>query len=115
MATISHTQSAVARGISKVEWTGLGQGDTGDVADLLAARHLTIQIDGNLSGTPTVNIQGSNDGSNWFNLADLAGSEVASGSGDIVEIQEHPLHFRPNVSSGDGDTDINVRAAIVHI
>lgn len=105
-----------SQGATKTTWTGLSTSDrNGDAADLNGARFVTIQLKGNFSGTPTVNIQGSNDGgTTWANLKGLDHTEIGATGAAIVEIEAHPLQVRPSLSSGDASTDIDVIMSVRH-
>lgn len=54
----------------------------------------------------SVQLEGSNDGVNWFKLSPAA--LTANGSFAILGVTEVPKYIRPNVTAGDGTTSITV-------
>lgn len=61
----------------------------------------TVQVTGTFGSGGTVAIEGTLDGTNWFELTDF----TAAGGVGIV----NPLKgIRPHVTAGDGTTDLDV-------
>lgn len=70
------------------------------------SRRGSIQAIGTF-GSGTVRLQGSNDGTNWANLANLAGTTIGLTSAGIAEFNVHTQYLRPLMTSGTAD-DVDV-------
>lgn len=81
---------------SIVKWTG--ETGTGVAADVSNYPDVTIQA----TGTGTVTVEGSNDGTNWVALNDVGGAAVslAAASNAMSVLKEHPVMIRPVVAGG---------------
>lgn len=84
----------------KAEWPSLAGATTGLGANLLNTRDKTFQASGTF-GSATVKPQGSNDGTNWFDLTDGT-SAVSLTSAGGKRIVENPLYVRVVTSGGTG-------------
>lgn len=94
-------------------WSDMKSGDTGEAVDYPQRPDKTITITGVFDGA-TVVIEGSNDGTNWYTLKDLSATDLsftaASGAKTVLE---NTRFYRPDVSGGTGNTNINVIAQAV--
>jgi hypothetical protein len=54
----------------------------------------------------SVQMEGSNDGTNWFILS--APARTTAGAFAPLGVTEHPKFIRPNVTAGDGTTALTV-------
>lgn len=94
-----------------LSWTALGNADDGAAYSLPFAADITAQMIGTFGGA-TVKLQGSNDGTNWFDLTKRGGtsalSVTAAGGGSA---NENPAYIRPITSGGTG-TNVSVIVAI---
>jgi hypothetical protein len=69
----------------------------------------TVQVAGTFGAGGNLRIEGSNDnGSNYAALNDPQGNALNVGAAKIEAIIEVPLLMRPNVTAGDGTTDLDV-------
>jgi hypothetical protein len=73
----------------------------------------TVQVTGNFAGSASLGIQGSNDSTDgadgvWFSLEGPGDSALAftAAGGDVIK--ENPAWIRPNMSSGNGSSDLDV-------
>lgn len=112
MATINSTADRNSvNGAILLTWPALGNADDGAPYALPFAAITTFQASGTFGGA-TVKLQGSNDGTNWFDLTKAGGtsalSVTAAGGGSA---NENPAYIRP-VSSGGTGTAVNVVVAI---
>ena len=86
--------------------------EQGDVCAYIRAGHLSdkpVTATGSFSGSGSVPMQGSNDGTNWFALTDAGDAAIAFAAAGGEVIIENPLFIRPGpVASGDGSTDIDI-------
>lgn len=110
MATINavRTEHDDGRTVS-VSWTNLVQAtsDVGAGAMVGDLDRLDIQAFG--TNATTVEIQGSNDGTNWNALgAGVTLTVGASGSSPVTSLAVRPRFLRPNTPSAGADTDVVV-------
>lgn len=103
------TQFGNNAGVS-ITWSGLLQGDNGDLADYSSFINKTFHAFGNFGGSAaTVTIQGSNDGVNWAQLSDVVGNALSlTTSKPIRRTDDIPRYVRPLISGGDGTTNLTV-------
>lgn len=91
-------------------WAGLLQSssDTGAPVDVSRYNKICVQVKGTFGAGGTVTWQGSFDGgTTWGAL----GAGVTSTDTKVTNILERPALIRPNVTGGDGTT--NVTAMLV--
>jgi|SRR5215510_3186460 len=98
-------------GLWTVTYASLLTAETGLSIDLpIDAPMRSVQISGTFGAGGTVDIQGSNDGSNWFAMwssfakADLTGVTAAV----LSDMVQNCKFLRPRVNGGDGTTNIQV-------
>lgn len=68
----------------------------------------SVQVFGTFGAGGTCTIQGSNDGVTWHTLNDPQGDPLAITVAGIYQVQELSRHIRPNVTAGDGTTNLDV-------
>jgi len=113
MATINLTSTDrnTVAGAILLTWEALGNADQGGAYTLPFAADITVQAIGTF-GSATVRLQGSNDGTNWFNLTQKGGTTaIALTSAGGAAVNENPAYIRPATSGGTG-TDVDVIVAI---
>lgn len=101
----------IAKGVLKSTWTGLLNGDQGTPLDAPNLPDKTLQIKGTPGVGFSLTIEGSNDGGTTYDpLEDPQGGALTfTTTTDIMEaIQENPGQLRPNVTAGDGTTNVDV-------
>ncbi len=91
------------------EWLALANGDTGSPALSGYLSDRTVQVDGTFGVGGSVTLQGSMNAVDWFTLMDDATNALTFTAAGMKIVLENPLHIRPNVTSGDGATALNVR------
>lgn len=92
-----------------IVWSGLLNGDTGAPFEHADYGDKTVQIQGTAGAGLSVTLQGSNDGTNWVALTDPQGNAVTKTAvGALEVVAENPRYIRPNVTAGDGTTDLTV-------
>jgi len=91
---------------SVITWQGLTTGDTGRPLEMTGWADRSIQITGTFGGA-TVNIEGSNNGTNWSLLTDPQGNNIALTSAKIEQVMEITRYMRPSISGGSG-ASINI-------
>lgn len=113
MATIALTSTNrnTVNGAILLTWEALGDADSGAGYALPFAADITVQAIGTFASA-TVKLQGSNDGTNWFDLTKKGGTSAASfTAAGGATANENPAFIRPNTSGGSG-TDIDVVVAL---
>lgn len=107
MATTVHTTDAATRQTDGflVTWAAIPNGNQGDGA---AGPWDTawFVVTGTFGVGGSVQIEGSNDGTNWFKLS--AAAVTSAGIVAPLGATERPKFIRPNVTAGDGTTAITV-------
>ncbi len=113
MATIALTTTDrnKVNGATLLTWEALGNADDGAPYAMPYAADITVQVIGTFGGA-TVKLQGSNDGTNWFDLTKRGGTSAASvTAAGGFSANEMPAFIRPATSGGTG-TDVDVIVAI---
>lgn len=107
MATTNHTSDAStgqADGVTAT-WAAIPNGNNGDGhGGPYTTAHFTVT--GTFGVAGSVQLQGSDDGVNYYNLSTTA--LVAAGSFAPLGANEHPKFIRPIVTAGDGTTALTV-------
>ena len=111
MATIAPTIETIDNTNTKVvTWSSLTTTDSeGDPISLVEWGDRCVQ--GVLTGTTaTLELQGSNDGTNWATLTDVHDTALSIiVDGNLYQVAEVPIYVRPAITGGgDGTTDIDV-------
>lgn len=114
MATVALTQKKHIRGVHEFKWTPLTTTNSdgakaGPDSGAPSLPDKTVHVTGTAGASFSMNIEGSNDGTNWVILTDPQGNVLTFTAIDKLEqIQENPLYIRPNVTAGDGTTSVTV-------
>ena len=90
------------------KWTGLANGDTGAPLAWPPGSDKTVQVRGTFGTGGHCKIEGSLDGTNYYVLTDPTGNALDFTSAGIKAITEHCPWIRPNITAGDGTTDLEV-------
>jgi hypothetical protein len=108
MATISAAVSRISNNSVVITWTGATNGDTFEPVPSEFADYSdrSIQASGTFGGA-TINLQGSNDGTNYANLSDPQGVVIGLTAAGIKQVLEAVRYQRPAISGGTGSS-INV-------
>jgi hypothetical protein len=79
-------------------WAALANGETGDAGEAPQNPDKSVQVSGTFT---SLDIQGSNDGTNWAILHDSTGSVLTFTAAGIKPILENTLYVRPaNIVAG---------------
>lgn len=89
-------------------WSGLGNGDTGIPVRFSGLADKSVQVSGTFSTGGEVTMEGSMDNTTWATLNDPQGNPITLTTGGVEAILENPRYVRPNVTGGDGSTDLTV-------
>lgn len=108
MAERTATVQVDSAGHLVAHWTGLLNGDTGRPVSLRAFGDASVQLAGTLGTGGNVNLEGSNNGgASWAQLNDPQGNPISLSDLTTIEtILEYVEQIRPNVTAGDGATDL---------
>jgi hypothetical protein len=107
VVTINPGSSGVEHAVL-LTWSGLLNGDTGAPVTFHDYPDRTVQITGTFGASGSVSFEGSNDGTNWVVLTDPQGGAITKTSASIETVTEVPRYVRPNVTAGDGTTNLVV-------
>jgi hypothetical protein len=111
MAIRAATTTWRSKRVAEIKWTGLLNGDTGDAQATGTLSDKSIQVLGTFGTGGTVVLEGSNDGgTTWSTLNDTRGegNALSFTSSDLRQTLENTRHIRPNVTAGDGSTNLTV-------
>jgi len=110
MATITPALT-VTSGVGILTWTGVSTADT------MTAQVIKEKIGaiGSVAftgtwGSATVKLQGSNDGTNYFDLKDVTGNTISATANAYFEFSLSCLYLKPASSGGSAD---NVEVTVV--
>jgi len=108
MATVSPSINLSVAENPRVIWDGIVTGDTINSFTMSQQYGLAaaIQISGTFGGA-TVKMQVSNDNTNFFDMEDVTGTAVSTGSGALYEVSTAAVFIKPVVTGGSGN-DIDV-------
>lgn len=102
------TTTFPAHGVALATWASLANGEAGSPISLPRYPDKTFQISGTFGAGGSVNIEGSNDGSNWNILADINGNALTRTASGVDTISDNPFYIRANCTAGDGTTNLKV-------
>lgn len=88
------------------KWANIGNGVQGAGWRMRPYRTAFFQASGTFGAGGSVQLEGSNDGTNWGKLSVAALTAV--GVFAPLGNNEYPEFIRPNVTAGDGTTSITV-------
>ncbi len=113
MTVIVPTQERSQDRVEKITWANMGNGDTGKWVHVGGFADKTVGVIVNAAGSgDSVTMEGSqNGGTNFGDLHDPQGNVLTlTGAtiNDLEVISETPEAIRPNVTAGDGTTDLTV-------
>ncbi len=91
-----------------ITWNPLANGDSGAPYEGVDFADRCLTIAGTFGAGGSVNIEGSNDGTNYFVLTDPQGNNFTKTAAALETIEENPRFLRPRVTAGDGSTAIVV-------
>lgn len=92
--------------VEVITWANMANGDTGAAANWAKYQDRSVTFTGTFGTGGTIKLQGSNDGTNWFDLTDPQGNAISKTAAGLEQVQEATLWVRPNVTAGDGTTSL---------
>lgn len=111
MATVTATRADFVDG-STARWTPLLNTDDGSPATFIGSGDRTFQVQGTFGVGGTIIVEGSLDGTNWFQLRDPTHTTISFTAAGIRSVLENVPFFRPRVTGGDGTTTLT---ALLHV
>ena len=115
MATIPETRRTIDANYSNYvirEWSGLALGDDGAASLIPAIGDRTVQVSGTFGVGGSVRILGSLDGLTYAPLTDPQGNPLDIVQGKLETIMELVPYIRPQVTAGDGTTNLKVTLCV---
>jgi hypothetical protein len=111
MATKTLAVANQARNTQVTTWASLANGDDGQPLQAFDYSTMCVQLSGTFGVGGSVQIEGSNDGTNWFvltgTLTAAAATAIIKTAAYMGQVIEQPLFIRPRVTAGDGSTLLN--------
>lgn len=101
MAVINGKTAAAQQGVLQTVWTPMGNADTGTPDQLSRWPQKSVQFGGTFGGA-TVVLEGSDDGTTYATVKDVAGTSVSATSAARFDVLDVPYHIRPRTSGGTG-------------
>lgn len=106
MAEIAFTKVS-APNYQVFTWTPVGQSDTFAPVKLDRTPYsVTFQTSGTYSGSASVGLNASLDGTTYAAMEDMDGTAIALTAAGMRGTRLAALYFQPTLSSGDGSTAI---------
>ena len=109
-ASASSPQSSFGANSLLVSWADMPyDAGTPVPADAFAAGNFSgrfWQVSGTFGAGGSVSLKGSNDGVNFFTLKDVAGNAATLTSASGVILNDTPLWVKPEITGGDGTTEL---------
>lgn len=102
MATINVVSSINMAGNWDAQWDDITENDTGKAVEVPAGiQRLVIQVNGDLTTSGAITMQGSNDGTNFGTLQDPEGDNIVISTANVMWRLDHiPRYIRPTASAG---------------
>lgn len=94
----------------RVVWASMANGDVGGPVERLRFPDRSVQVVGTFGAGGNCRIQGSNEASptNYATLTDPQGNALDFTAAAIELVTEMTSSIRPNVTAGDGTTNLTV-------
>ena len=105
MATVNPARGSLGWGVETILWETMVTADT-IVADLPSgAGPITgsIQVTVTFNGGTTVTLTGSNDGTNYVTIKDLAGDDISFTAAGAADFTTAMGYLKPAIASGSAD------------
>ena len=106
MAVVAVVRSETSVGID-ISWSALAATDTGAPVEMPDVQDFSVQFQFVAGTTPSAQLEGSNDGTNWHLLTDPQGVDIVKTLSDLEQVSENPRYVRPNCTAGTG-VNLNV-------
>jgi hypothetical protein len=106
MATRTYSSQRLGDNIEAIliVWQGLLNGDDGAPYQLLGRGDRSVQFIGTFGAGGSIQLEGSNDGTNYAVLSDPSSTTIVKTATAIEQVLELTRYVRPRVTVGDGTT-----------
>jgi len=112
MATVNNSLEVIETNddsVLKITWEAITTtNDVGNWIKIPDYPDKTVQIVGNFGTGGTLDIEGSNDGTNAAILTDTRGNSITKTAAYLGSMAENPLYIRPKLSAGTGAVDLDI-------
>ena len=108
MATVNAVVEMLGGSSVRVTWPSMLNGDVGSAVTFGELADRSFQVAGTFGTGGSVAIKGSNDNTNFVDLSDLRGVAFAINTSRIEQIEDSTYAIRPQVTAGDGTTNLTV-------
>lgn len=98
-------------GVRTAKWENCSTSDTINATQLANLSDKTMTVTGTFNGGTTVGLEGSNDGTTFFDMKDAQGNDISFTAAGMSIVLENPLYVRPKVTSGSSDSVTVIIAA----
>lgn len=98
-ATITDVSAKTDGSAMSVVWSGVTESDTFAAVAMPAYTARSVHVSGTF-GSATVVLNGSNTGTNYFGLNNLAGTAISITSEGLKACQEAVINYQPSASGG---------------
>ena len=125
MATRNPVVRTIAKGVILIKWSGLLNGDQGAAFAVPQHTDKSVQVFGTFGAAGSVQMEGSNEqpaqqdnqsptAPTWVLLHDATQTtSSAKTSASAYQLLENTAQIRPNVTAGDGTTNLTVEVTCV--
>lgn len=90
-----------------IYWKSLKSSDEGQPVEVTGNSERSIQFSGVFGEGGAIQLEGSNDGINYYVLTDPQGNGIRKSSGSIESVMEFVRYVRPKVIGGDSTTELD--------
>lgn len=110
MAEQAYSFAQPSRGVLRITWANLANGDTGAWFDVGSYGDVSLQVFGTLGVGGNLRVQGTNEGTaaNPTTLNDPQGNALDIAVAKMEQKLEVSGQIRPNITAGDGTTDLTM-------
>ncbi len=111
MATRGFVPTELSGRVHRFTWTGLLNGDDGDLKSIPGAADMTVQVFGTFGAGGTIILEGSceeDPASNFFQMRDQGDNVISFEVADGESVGPIAAFIRPRVTAGDGTTDLTM-------
>jgi hypothetical protein len=91
-----------------ITWPNMANGDIGQALEMPGSADRSVQVEGTFGTGGNVQIQGSNDSTNYRPLTDPQGNQLDIATAKIEAVTELTRLVRPKVTAGDGTSSLTV-------
>jgi len=105
--TVTYNPNGIAE-CAVARWASLANGESGVAVEFPQYADRSVQIEGTFGAAGSVQMEGSNDGTNYQLLTDPQGNDIVKTAADLEQISELTRYIRPRCTAGDGTTALAI-------